>query len=541
MRTSRPAEGTRRTGRAAARRPRRASGWVSEPGWGPSRSELDSAARQVGRLSLPELAGQVLVARWSGTGAPSALVRRLHLGGVIAFEDNAASADQLRRTTTRLQQEVRRPWPVLVGVDQEGGLVERVTTGVTSFPAFMAAGAADRPPLTRTAYAAAGAELRSLGVNVDFAPVADVTVGPADPAIGSRSAGSAPGPVAEQVLAAARGYGDGGVVPVVKHFPGHGSVTTDSHVALPVQGRSRAALRATDVGPFAAAVDAGLPAVMVGHLVVSSVDPGVPATVSRPVVSGMLRGDLGFEGVVVSDALEMAALDGVERPAVGFLRAGGDLVLLPPDPAVTRGTIVDAVRRGSLDRQRLEQAAARVVAMLGQVRGAGRAGDGTAAREARALSAAAVTVATGPCRGPLVRGPAVPMGDPGAVAAFRAAASGAGLPLGSVRTVRPPRPEPTGRTRVDRRALERWRAAPPRTVVTGTPVRLGTTDGPGSAGVLVATDTPYLLGYGDAPVEVATYGTAPAAMTALVDVLTGDEPAPGRLPVDVPGVDRRGC
>lgn len=514
-----------------------------EPGWGPTRAALDRAARAVGEMTLPELAGQVIVARWSGTTTPTAMVEDLDLGGVIMFEDNVVSAEQVRRTTTQLQRGVRRPWPLLVGVDQEGGLVERLTTGVTRFPAFMTAGAADRPRLTQQAYAAAGAELRRLGFTTDFAPDADVTVGPSDPVIGSRSAGSDPALVAEQTVAAARGYLAGGVLPVVKHFPGHGSVTTDSHLALPVQGRSRAELRDTDLVPFRAAVDAGLPAVMIGHLAVTAVDPGVPATVSRPVVTGLLRDGLGFDGVVVSDALEMAALDGVDRPAVGFLRAGGDLVLLPPDPAATRASILAAVRSGDLDRRRLEQAAARVGAMLlrQQASAPRRGGPTSAAGPARALSAAAVTVATGACRGPLVRGPLVPMGDAAAVGAFRTAAVAAGVPLGSVSQTRPPRPTPTGRDRADARALDAWRAAPPSTVVDGTPVRLGTTAGPGAPGVLVATDSPYLLGYADAPVEVATYGTTPGAMTALLRVLTGEARAPGRLPVAVDGVVRRGC
>lgn len=516
-----------------------------QPGWGPSRPQLDRAARTVGRMSLPELAGQVIVARWSGAEAPTAMVDRLDLGGVIAFEDNVVSADQVRRTNAELQQGVRRPWPLLVGVDQEGGLVERLTTGVTPFPTFMSAGAADRPALTEQAYAAAGAELRRLGFNLDFAPDADVTAGPSDPVIGSRSAGSEPRVVAEQTVAAARGYLEGGVLPVVKHFPGHGSATTDSHLALPVLRRSRAELRGTDLVPFRAAVDAGLPAVMIGHLAVNAIDPGVPATVSRPVIGGLLRDDLGFDGVVSSDALEMDALDGVARPAVGFLRAGGDLVLLPPDPAATRASIVAAVRSDDLDRRRLEQAAARVGAMLLHHQASAPRDTSTgpvdASGPARALSAAAVTVATGPCRGPLVSGPVVPLGDPGAVASFRVAAQVAGMSLGSVSQVRPQRPEPTGRKRADTSALEAWQATPAVTVVDGTPVRLGATAGPGEGGVLVATDTPYLLGYAEAPVEVATYGTTPGAMTALVEVLTGEARAPGRLPVAVDGVERRGC
>ncbi len=538
-----PAEhGASKVGGHAQRSPSEKLGL--EAGWGPTREELDRAAQQVARMSTGELAGQVIVARWSGTRAPVRLVRDLHLGGVIAFEDNVTSPGQLRSLTAQLQQRSGRRWPVLVGVDQEGGLVERIRGAATRFPAFMAAGAADRARLTRTAYAASGAELRWMGVNVDFAPDADVTVGPADPAIGSRAAGDDPAAVATQSLAAARGFLDAGVVPVVKHFPGHGSVTTDSHVGLPVQDRSLRALRRNDLVPFRTAIEAGLPAVMVGHIAVRAVDPGTPATVSKPVITGLLRSDLGFEGLVVSDALDMAAVSYQSKPAVRFLQAGGDVVLMPPDPVRTRQTIVAAVRRGDLGRRDLERSAARLVAMLEhrEATSPRRGGPpGSAGDAAARLTAAALTVASGPCRGPLVDGAVVPMGDPGAVEIFRAAASAAGMSLGSVTYTLPPRPRPTGRRKQDRRDLAQWEAIEPTPVLDGTPVRLGTTDGPGPPGVLVATGTPYLLGYLDAPVEIATYAATPAAMDGLVALLQGRTTAPGRLPVEVTGVQRRGC
>lgn len=511
-------------------------------GWGPSRDQLDAAARTVRRMPLDDLAGQVVVARWpAGTAPPTALVRRLHLGGVVVFDDNVASVEGLRRAVGTLQRAVRRP--LLVSVDQEGGLVQRVRAGATVLPAFMSAGAAGRPDLTRAAYAAAGRELAWLGVDMVLAPDTDVTTGPGDPVIGSRSPGSDPQVVARQGVAAARGYRDVGVLPVVKHFPGHGSLGTDSHLALPVQDRTLPQLRSSDLVPFRAAVDAGVPAVMVGHIAVRAVDPGVPATVSRPVIGGMLREGLGFEGLVVSDALEMAALRGVPRPAVGFLRAGGDVVLMPPDPAATVATIEAAVRQGRLPRRRLEQAAARSLAA--QAWAAPRtdpARPGAARPAVRRLSGAAVTSVAGPCRGPLLADRAVPLGDPTAVAAFRAAAGAAGMDLGTVRYVPPPRPEPTGRKKRDQRLLREWRRTPPTRVVDGTPVHLlGLGDPAPGTGVVVATDRPYVLGTSSAPVRLATYGAGAGAMAALVAVLQGRAPAPGRLPVAVPGVPRTGC
>ena len=508
-------------------------------GWGPSERELDDAVRTVKRLPLSALAGQVIVASWSGTAAPVRTVRDLHLGGVIAFDENLISPGQSRRMLTTLRRQVDRPWPLFLSVDQEGGIVERATT--TRFPAFMSAGAADDPALTTRVYRPYAAELAGLGFTVDFAPVADVTSGPSDPTIGSRSAGSDPRLVGEQVGAAVRGLQLGGVVPVLKHFPGHGSVPADSHLALPVQRRSLGELRRVDLAPFAAAVDDGVPAVMTGHLDIRAVDPRVPATVSRKVVTGLLRRDLGFEGLVVTDSLQMEAITAGRAPgalAVRALAAGNDVLLMPTDPAAARSGIVRAVRSGDLSRTRLLQAAARQVALLQHARSDAEAPVGAARGASRALSAAAVTLVSGPCDGAAVDGAVVPSGDPEAVSAFVGAARAAGV------EVLVPQSPPARLASAPRRraALADWQAAEDRRLAAGTSVALaGYGDGPVSGEVAVATDTPYVLGGSDAPVRIATYGATPGAMTALVDVLTGEAGAPGRLPVPVPGVQRRGC
>ncbi len=319
--------------------------------WGPDRAELDRAARLVERLSLPQLAGQLIVAEWRGTTAPVAMVRDLHLGGVIAFDSNVVSAAQVKGVNAALSRRAGRKWPLFLGVDQEGGVVERLRGAATRFPTFMSAGAANDAALTRTAYAASGAELRGLGFTVDFAPDADVTSGPGDPTIGSRSPSSRPRAVSEHVIAAAEGFTSSGVLPVIKHFPGHGSVPVDSHLTLPVQAKTRAALDESDLVPFRAAVEAGLPAVMVGHLDVRAVDPRVPSSLSRKVVTDLLRTELGFTGLVVTDSLAMAAVTrgrDAGRTAVQALRAGSDVLLMPPSPAAARAAVVRAVRSGEL-------------------------------------------------------------------------------------------------------------------------------------------------------------------------------------------------
>ncbi len=536
-------------------------------GWGPDRSELDRAAKLVGRLPLPDLAGQVIVAEWRGTSAPVRLVRDLHLGGVIAFDSNVVSAAQVEAVNTALTRQVRRKWPLFLGVDQEGGVVERMRSAATRFPTFMSAGAAGDLALTQQAYAASGAELRGLGFTVDFAPDADVTSGPGDPTIGSRSASSSPEAVADQVVAAATGFAESGVLPVIKHFPGHGSVPADSHLTLPVQTKSRRELDASDLVPFRRAVEAGLPAVMVGHLDVRAIDPRVPSSLSRAVVTDLLRDEVGFAGLVVTDSLAMAAVTRGRDPgrtAVQALRAGSDVLLMPPSPALARTALVRAVRAGTLSRRRLEQAAARQVALLTHLAGEEGSPIGSARGASRRLSAAAVTITDGACSGRLVGDAVHAYGDPGAVGAFVAAAGRAGLTVLLRRspparlTTSEPRPErrPKERKRAFRkrlrawkqeeagrvRRLDAWTAREDARLAVGTPVGFsGFHDAPVDGTVAVATDSPWVLGRVGAPTRIATYGDTPAAMDVLVEVLLGEAPAPGRLPVRVAGVARAGC
>lgn len=536
-------------------------------GWGPDRSELDRAARIVGRMRLPDLAGQVIVADWQGTEAPVRMVRELHLGGVIAFSSNVASAAQVARVNTTLTRQVRRKWPLFLGVDQEGGVVERLRGAATRFPTFMSAGAAGDVSLTEQAYAASGAELRRLGFTVDFAPDADVTSGPGDPTIGSRSASSRPGHAADHVVAAAAGFGAAGVVPVVKHFPGHGSVPADSHLTLPVQTKTSAQLEATDLVPFRAAVEAGVPAVMVGHIDVRAVDPRVPSSLSRKVTTGLLREELGFGGLVVTDSLEMAAVTrgrDPRRTAVQAMRAGSDVLLMPPSPVVARAALVRAVRSGALPRRRLEQAAARQIALLTHLVDAQQEQAVAPADASRALSAAAVTVTDGACSGRLTGDTVHPYGDPGAVAVFAAAARAAGMTV-LVRQSPPSRltdakPRPERRKKEGKRAFKRrtrewvqaeerrvrrlaaWTAREDARLAAGTAIGFtGFRDAPVDGQVAVATDAPWVLGRVTAPTRIATFGDTPAAMAVLVEVLQGRATAPGRLPVKVAGVARPGC
>ncbi|MPZ62802.1 MAG: beta-N-acetylhexosaminidase [Propionibacteriales bacterium] len=465
-------------------------------------------------MSLEEKAGQVIVARYTGTSAPVDLVSTYHLGGVIVMSENVTTVEAVRRSNQALQAADDREWPLFIGVDQEGGLVDRLESPITPFPSLMTYGAAGRRDLAREAARASGTELRAAGFTVVFAPDADVTIGPGDPTIGSRSAGSDPDRVSAVVTAAVRGYRESGIAPVVKHFPGHGSVTTDSHLGLPVQGASLPQLRRRDLEPFAAAIETRAPAAMIGHLAVRTLDDDTPATLSRPVVTGLLRDRLGFDGLTITDSMEMGAIIegyGTGAAAVRALQAGNDVVLMPADTAAAHGAIVDAVQDGRLSERRLDEAAARVVALMlhgGARDDTPRPGTiGSHGPVSYRASKAAVTVVEGPCSGRLVGKSVVVSGDPAVVPRFKASAAAAGLST-------------SGGTSV---------------------VLLGYGAKRAEGDVVVTTDAPYALGDSDAPVKIATYGDTPGAMRALVDVLIGKARAPGRLPVPVDGVSRRGC
>ncbi|HEX6335568.1 MAG TPA: glycoside hydrolase family 3 protein [Jiangellaceae bacterium] len=484
--------------------------------WGPTRAEYDEAAAIVATMSTEELAGQVIVARYDGRAAPVDLVNRNHLGGVIVMGENVESPDQVREMIADLRSGVDRPYPLVVTVDQEGGRVARVLEPATEFPSLMTLGASRDADLAARVARASGLELRAMGFTMVFAPDADVTSGPDDPTIGSRSVSSDPDLVAQIVGGAVRGYTDAGIVAVAKHFPGHGSVPADSHVELPVQSASLEELAERDLVPFRSAVDGGVPAVMVAHLNVAAVDPGVPSSVSRPVVS-LLRDDLGFDGVIVTDAQDMAGLTasyGAGDAAVRSLEAGVDMVLMPADVAAAHDGIVSAVESGRLDPRRLEEAATRIVALAIHQAAAGSAPDveviGSHSDESYAASLAGMSVIEGPCEGRLV-GDAIQVA--GGTSTDRArlveAAEAAGLAVGSGEVVR------------------LLGALPPN---------------PGSGDVVVSLDTPYALADSSATTaKIALYGRTPDAFRALVDVLTGAVSAEGRLPVDVPGVQRDGC
>lgn len=315
--------------------------------------------------SIERLADRCLLPGFVGTVAPDWVLRRAAagLGGVCLYARNVSSPDQLLALTRRLHTENPR---LVIAIDEEGGDVTRLEAATgSSYPGNLALGVVDDVDLTRSVARSMGADLATAGIDLDLAPVADVNSNPINPVIGVRSFGAQYALVARQTAAWIAGLQEAGVAACAKHFPGHGATSLDSHLALPVveEDPHDGALE-----PFRAAIAAGVRTVMSAHIVVPSID-GVPATISAKIMTDLLRGELGFDGLAISDGLEMRAIAdgvGIADGTVLALAAGCDLLcigggLAGEDIADNlRGAVVEAVRRGWVSEARLVEAAGRV-------------------------------------------------------------------------------------------------------------------------------------------------------------------------------------
>ncbi|MEU8538466.1 glycoside hydrolase family 3 protein [Streptomyces sp. NPDC048717] len=343
----------------------------------------------ISRMSLEEKVGQLFVMRVYGHSATAPdqadidsnlrelgvrtaaeLVERYHVGGIIyfAWAHNTRDPHQIAELSNGIQRAglaQSTPLPLLIATDQEHGIVCRVGKPATLMPGAMALGAGGSHADARKAAQIAGAELAAVGIRQNYAPDADVNVNPANPVIGVRSFGADPDSVAAMVSAQVKGYQQGGVASTAKHFPGHGDTATDSHYGLPTITHTREQWGALDAPPFRAAVAAGIDSIMTAHIVVPALDPSEdPATLSRPILTGILREQLGYDGVVVTDSLGMEGVRtkyGDARVAVLALKAGVDQLLNPPDLSVSWNAVLAAVKNGELTEARLDESILRIL------------------------------------------------------------------------------------------------------------------------------------------------------------------------------------
>jgi beta-N-acetylhexosaminidase len=355
---------------------------------GPAAAQ-DPVGRRIASMSLAEKVGQMVVSYVYGDNATTVsaadaaanqavfgadvstgaqAVAKFHLGGVIYFSwsHNLTGPAQIAALSNGLQSAAMADTgiPLQISTDQEGGVVNRIGAPLAVSPGNMAIGATFDP---RNAYRAAqvsGTELRALGINVVDAPVVDVNTNPLNTADGVRSFGDRTVPVAVHSAAAVQGYRAAGIGTQAKHFPGLGDTTVNTDNGVAVTDESRDQIMATHVPPFQAAIAAGATSVMAAHIIAPSLDPsGTPASLSKPIITGLLRGTLHYDGVVITDALEAAALAGYtnEQIVIDAVNAGVDELLMPRDVPGAVRALIDAVGAGTISEARIDRSVRRIL------------------------------------------------------------------------------------------------------------------------------------------------------------------------------------
>ncbi|GAA1136314.1 hypothetical protein GCM10009630_39130 [Kribbella jejuensis] len=498
-----------------------------------------------------------------GVATPAEVVAKYHLGGVIYFTwtDSVRNPEQIAGLSNGLQAAALADTgiPLQIGTDQEYGSVVRVGPPATQFPGGMALGATRSPAFARSAGAIAGRELRALGITTDFAPDADVNVNPLNPVIGVRSISSDPALVAQLVAAQVKGYQrDGRIVSTAKHFPGHGDTATDSHTGIPVIGHSREEWTRIDLPPFQAAIRAGIHSIMTAHIVVPALDPsGDPATLSRPILTGILRRQLRFDGVVITDSLGMQGVRdkyGDAEIPLRAIEAGVDQLLMPVDPGLAYNSVLNAVRAGRISEARIDESVQRILTLkydtglveqpyvdVSRVLKVVGTPAGTA--EAQRIADRSTTLLRNDAALlPLSPGPRKVL-----VTGYSPAAVATALQKRGATTI----VKDTGTTPSDAKitdALAAASAADLTVVLTNKAWDTEVTDklakqqklvngllAAGGPVVVVPVRDPYDVAYFDAPqTALVTYGSTVVSMEALAKVLYGEIAPAGKLPVEIP-------
>ncbi|TWD79449.1 beta-N-acetylhexosaminidase [Kribbella amoyensis] len=545
-----------------------------------------TSAQQVGRvihgMSLEEKIGQMFVlfaygpdaskpdARNTslyGVATPAEVVAKYKPGGWIYFNarDNVQNPTQLATYSNQLQAEALKTGlhvPLTIATDQEQGVVVRIGPPATQFGGNMAHGAARSTADARTAAGITGRELEAMGIRQDYAPVADVNVNALNPVIGVRSFSSDPKLVSDLTVAQTRGYQqDARIMATAKHFPGHGDTRDDSHTSLPTINHTLEEWNTIDRPPFEAAIKAGIDSIMTAHIVVPSLDPsGDPATLSKPILTGVLRDQLKFRGLIITDALEMAAVRakyGDAEVAVRAIEAGADQLLLPPAPDVQFKAVVDAVKSGRISERRIDESLLRI--LLSKVK------NGVAFQPFVDPAKVATTVGTPASLATaqqivdksitLVKNDAntLPLSNE----ARKVLVTGWGVTTtqslatslakrGATTTVAQTGAAPTDAAIAD--AVAKAQANDVTVVLTQKAWDTTVTDkqakqqklvkdllATGKTVIVVAVRDPYDIAYFDAaPTYVATYGYQAVSMEALTKVLYGEIAPAGKLPVDIP-------
>ena len=471
----------------------------------------------------------------------------LEPGGIILLGRNVRDPAQLAALTIALQQDARMPR--FIAIDQEGGTVVRVAHGATVFPGAMATGATGSTELAQLEGRIAGSELAALGVNMNLAPVLDVNSNRKNPVIGVRAYGDDPAKVAAMGVAYAGGLQQEGVSAAGKHFPGHGDAIEDSHEGLPTIPHDLARLVSFELVPFAAAAKAGIDAMMTAHLLFPQID-SVPATMSKILLTDVLRGQLGFQGVLITDDLEMKAIYdtyGVGKAAVKSIAAGADMLMIiwrRESKDTAKAALLAAVKSGELPAARVDEAVRRTLTAK-MARGLfappprpdlSIVGNPHHKRIARAIADRAITVIANadgaiPCTAASAPRLVVLSSSDDFLAAMRR------MRAGSAEVHLPPKPDAAAQTRVIATAKRLAANADRFIIAVSNAEQAQLADGMaralGKTKPVIGIDlgAPYLLDGDAVAAHVCAYGSRPDSIDAAVRVVAGLEGAVGHAPV----------
>lgn len=322
---------------------------------------FDPVAELLDELTIEEKIGQLLLVGMDGTAVNSQtreLINTYHVGGFIFYKDNIQNSEQALSLFNQLHKDnAKAKVPLFLSIDEEGGRVTRMPNEFLRVPSAMKIANTGIVDAATEFGVSIGVKLNAFGINMDFAPVLDINSNPDNPVIGDRSFGHEAELVSNMGVAMMKGIREQGVIPVVKHFPGHGDTSVDSHLGLPIVEHDIDRLRKLELQPFKAAISEGADVVMMGHILLPQLDPAYPASFSQMIIQDLLRKELGFEGVVMTDDMTMGAITenySMEEAAVQFIQAGGNIVLVGHDFSKAKA-VIEAVTKAVLEGEISEE------------------------------------------------------------------------------------------------------------------------------------------------------------------------------------------
>ncbi len=345
----------------------------ASPSSSPSPTEEDVISQLLSSMTLEQKIGQMILAGIDGTSIDQAtrtIIAKQHIGGIILYKDNFSDLSGSVKLVNELKKANKgNPAPLFISVDQEGGKVSRLPKDFVAIPDNAKVGRTDDADLAKEMGALLAQEVRIMGFNVDFAPVLDINSNPKNPVIGTRSFGNNAKLVTKMGIAEMNGLREGGTISVVKHFPGHGDTSVDSHLDLPIVRKTTEQLEQLEWIPFRAAIKENADAVMVAHILFPLIDPDAPASLSKVIIGQQLRGTLGYDGVVITDDMTMGAIAknyGIEDAAIRSVEAGSDILLIAHGYDTEKkvyNKLLQSVKSGQMRESRIDESVYRILSL----------------------------------------------------------------------------------------------------------------------------------------------------------------------------------